>query len=69
MLEKELEGARNEIKLNTTRLDAFQNAFSSMNDGIESDDELEDNYGFDEEGEDDDDSNEYDQNHPSSIES
>ena len=40
-----------------------------MNDGIESDDELEDNYGFDEEGEDDDDSNEYDQNHPSSIES
>lgn len=70
ILEKELEAARSEIKLNATRLDAFQNAFNSINDEIESDEDMEDNYGFEDDAEeDDDDSNDYDQNIPLSIES
>ncbi|CAF0906401.1 unnamed protein product, partial [Brachionus calyciflorus] len=39
ILEQELETCKNEIKINKTRLEAFQNAFNSMNNESEEDDD------------------------------
>jgi hypothetical protein len=48
ILERELEASKSEIKVSLTRLEAFQNAFSSMNDEVDSDSEAasDDNYCF-----------------------
>ena len=58
ILERELENAKNEIKVSQNRLDAFQQAFNSINDENESTDELDD----DEDDYDESDGDDYTQN-------
>lgn len=59
ILERELESSRSEIKINQTRLEAFQNAFNSMNNENEEDEDGE-NEEYENDEDDEENENEYD---------